>query len=128
MTSAYPLLRATLVAEPELARGWSDALGLDVTGNAALGSLLIASALAENTNGPVLVHTSSIDHMQANARAVDQIAVRTLARFGELVAERFAGSPTGCEILPVPPFVNGGVGAVRRAQRLPLSPCGRGPG
>jgi aryl-alcohol dehydrogenase-like predicted oxidoreductase len=128
MTSAYPLLRATLVAEPELARGWSDALGLDVTGNAALGSLLIASALAENTNGPVLVHTSSIDHMQANARAVDQIAVRTLARFGELVAERFAGSPTGCEIPPVPPFVKGGLAPYEERSGCPSPLVGEGRG
>jgi aryl-alcohol dehydrogenase-like predicted oxidoreductase len=107
MTSAYPLLRATLTAEPELARRWSDALQQDVTDSTVLGGLLIASALAENTNGPVLVYTSSIARLQVNARAADRIAAPVLARFGELVAERYGGTRSGLRVPPSPALIRG---------------------
>ena len=69
--SSMPALRAYLDARPDVARRWSDALGLDLTDSAnTLAPLMLAYAQHANPGGIVLFSSTRREAIKANLRAI----------------------------------------------------------
>jgi aryl-alcohol dehydrogenase-like predicted oxidoreductase len=76
-------------SQPELARQWSDALGVDISTAGELESLLLSYELRANDRGVVLCSTSSEQHLVRNAACASASCFtdETLDALGGLVAK-----------------------------------------
>jgi D-threo-aldose 1-dehydrogenase len=96
LSRAVPLVRRFLAQSADSSRLWSDRLGVDLTDEAALPTLLLKAALRRNQAGPVLFTTTRPERIRVAAAAATEdgsMSDDTLTALSELAgAARTAGA------------------------------------
>jgi D-threo-aldose 1-dehydrogenase len=91
LSTSFVRLRAWLAANPEIARVWSQELGVDVANAMVLSCLMLAAARSANPGGITLFSSRTPQNIRANARLMqDGSALRAGDAFAVLVARHAA--------------------------------------
>lgn len=85
----YPHLRAFIDEREDLARQWSDALGLDCSSRENLASLMLNYAVEANANGPVLFSSRNPERVRKNVEwvAKSSVSAEQVRLFARLVQQ-----------------------------------------
>ncbi len=89
LAGSFAAIQAHLSAQPEVARRWSEALGVDCSNATMLAALMLAHAVRANTRGPVLFSSRSPARVRENARLLEecQVSDAQLDLFATLATE-----------------------------------------
>jgi D-threo-aldose 1-dehydrogenase len=79
LTNHFRQLHAALVADPSICKRWSENVGLDLNSAETLASLMLKASLVMNPESIILFSSKRREHVEANVRIADSVALEAPA-------------------------------------------------